>query len=213
MVRNYTKDSRLSPQLYRCQSCWQSFGSAKPTVDCWFSGSNKTSTRACHGFNSRERQTVVIAHGFESRDDQGYSPGSHSPTSRDSTECPNDSHPPSPRAAADRVAVGHVALAVMAVLSRCRRAVVEFAAVAPALRSPPPAAQPPHRCHVAGTPTLSGHPVSRRRAAVTLVAAARSLPPTPRSQTRPVPAAVVVSPPRSPQCARPRQASRPRRSA
>ena len=44
-----------------CLDIADSVGSAKPTVDCWINRSDKTSTRACHGFNSRERQTVVMA--------------------------------------------------------------------------------------------------------------------------------------------------------
>ena len=44
-----------------CLDIADSVGSAKPTVSCWINRSDKTSTRACHGFNSRERQTVVMA--------------------------------------------------------------------------------------------------------------------------------------------------------
>ena len=50
-------------------------GSAKPTVDCWLSGSNKTSTRAFHGFDSRERQAVVMSRRDATKNDQGYGPG------------------------------------------------------------------------------------------------------------------------------------------
>ena len=52
-----------------------SVGSAKPAVDCWLSGSNKTSTRACHGFESHERQAVVIACRDAITNDRGNSPG------------------------------------------------------------------------------------------------------------------------------------------
>ena len=56
----------------RARSCASFVESAKPTVDCWLNGSNKTSTRACHGFESGEWQAVVIARRDAINNDQGY---------------------------------------------------------------------------------------------------------------------------------------------